>query len=366
MQVGGAPIDLDVDVRARRTTRTFVGGESETESRNRLYRLSVAYHRAGEPLRVTLGRQFSPSLAVVSLFDGVSAEFRRERWAAGLFSGSQPDPVTSALSSDVREHGGYFEFGNRPGSPRRWAVTTGLLASYDHGEIYREFAFLQQRFDASRLSIYATQEIDLNRGWKKDAEQKSWTLTSAFTNLRFRVAEGYSLQGGFDDRRQVRLFLDAVTPETEFDDSYRRGAWAGFDGKAGAHVTWGIEGRRNDGGAGGKADAFTARVGAHGLGRRAFAVHERSTRYSNDRLEGWLHSISASGDLTARSRLEIHAGSRSETVSFAPIPSGRYNWYGLDWDTIFSRRLVGTLAVERSQGASEGTQQVYATLSYRF
>jgi len=363
-QIAGAPIDLDVDIRSRRTTRSFSGGGTET--RNRLYRLSASYRDGVKPLRVTIGRQFSPSLAVVSLFDGLSAEYRKGRWGAGLFTGTQPDPLTYAYASEVREYGGYYEYGARPGAARRWAVTAGLIGSYDDGEINREFAYSQQRYEGSRLSVFAAEELDVNRGWKKDAEGATYTLTSTFASLRYRVTDAISAQGGYDDRRNVRLYRDSITPETEFDDGYRQGYWAGFDGKAGSHVRYGLEGRQSDGGGHGKADAYTVRAGVHGFGGRGFGAHLRSTRYTSDAVEGWLHTLSASADLTAWSRLELHAGTRSETALSTAIPTGRLNWYGIDWDSVFGRRFLLTISVESNRGAFESTNLFYTTLSYRF
>jgi hypothetical protein len=343
-----------------------VSGSSETETRDRIYRLSVGYRRRDEPLRFTLGRQFSPSLAVVSLFDGLVAEYRKEHWATGIFTGTQPDPLTYGYSSDVREYGAYYEVGSGMGTARRWAFTTGAVDSSDHGNIDRDFVFLQGRYDGARLSAYATEETDVNRGWKKTAEGDTLTLTSAFASLSWRVADDLTVQGGFDGRRNVRLYRDSITPETEFDDRTRRGSWIGADGKVGTHVSYGFEGRRSVGGVDGQAGSTTLRAGVHGLGRPAFAVQARSTRYTSDVVEGWLHSVSASADLTSWSRLEVHGGTRIETVRFSPIPSGRLSWYGLDWDAVLARRIVLTVSAEQNQGASEGTRQVYTTVSYRF
>jgi len=58
-------------------------------STTRVYRLAATAHDRSGRARVTLGRQFSPSLAVVNLFDGVLASYGRERWAPG------PSPAPS-------------------------------------------------------------------------------------------------------------------------------------------------------------------------------------------------------------------------------------------------------------------------------
>ena len=56
-------------------------------------------------------------------------------------------------------------------------------------EINRKFLFLQGRYDDRRFSAYATQEVDLNRDWRKTQEGDSWTATSGYASLRWRASE---------------------------------------------------------------------------------------------------------------------------------------------------------------------------------
>ena len=365
--VAGSAIGLAVDVRTRRTYRREEGGDTDTENRNRVYRLSASYGRADKPLRVGLGRQFAPSLAVVSLFDGVYAEYRKERWAAGGFYGTEPDPEDWTFSNDVRGLGGFFEYGNAPAAPRRWAVTTGAVSSTEEGEVNRDFLFVQGRYDDRKLSGYLAQEIDVNRGWRKDAESgDSFTATSTFASLRYRFGDALAVRAGYDDRRSVRLYRDLVTPETEFDDTYRQGVWAGVDGRAGRHLQWGVDARSSSGGAAGSADSYTGMLGAVGLTRLGLGARVRSTRYESDVTEGWLHALSVSSDLASWTRLEIHGGLRTESPLDPAIPEGDLSWFGLDWEACFGRHWLLSLTADRNLGADEDNDQVYATVSWRF
>ena len=365
-QVYGAPIDVAIDLRARRTYRDLSGGRSEDESRNRLYRAAVAWRRPGEPLSVTLGRQFSPSLGVVSVFDGVLVEHRREGWGGGLFAGSQPDPEDYGFSGDIREYGGFVEWNNRTGAARRWSIGTGLVGSYENSEINREFGFVQARYDDRKLSAFFSGEVDVNRGWRDTAAGESLTFTNSFTTVRYRFSDAFSLNAGYDDRRNPRLYRDYITPETEFDDRHRQGLWAGADGRVGAHFSWGLSGRRSTYDEGGDSSSYTILLGAHRLTAWGLGVRARSTSYTNDFVEGWMHSLSVDADLSSWSHLEIHGGVRDETIVDPTVLDDKLTWYGVEWDVVLKRSWLFGLSYEQSQHEYEGSDQLYAFLTYRF
>jgi len=365
-RVGGSDFDMYADVRARRSYRTFADGDSQTENRTRVYRLAGAWQQAGSPFRLTFGRLLSPSLAVVSLLDGFLGEYRKDRFAAGVFAGTEPDAEDFGYSGAVRDYGGFAEYGSAVAAKRRWAMTGGAVASHEEGTINREFLFLQGRYDDRRLSGFFTQEIDINRGWREEQEGDRWTATSGYASLRWRATDTFGLNAGYDSRRNVLLYRDYISPETDFDDRYRRGFWFGADGRAGDHFNYGISFRRSDAGDDDTADAATILLGLRGLTSAGLNLSTRGTRYTNVQLEGWLVSLAASFNLTARSLLEAYGGVRRETVLGSWVPEENHEWYGLNWDLFAGRHWMFTTTLERNQGQAEDNDQVYATMSYRF
>jgi hypothetical protein len=362
----GSAFNLHADVRARRTTRTLSDGSDETDNHERVYRFAVGWDRPGTGWRFAVGRQFSPDLANVSVFDGASAAYDRERWSTGLFTGSQPDGVDYGYSSDVREHGAFFQFRHRPGAARHWALTTGVVGSYEDSEINREYLFLQGRYTAGRLMGFLTQEMDVGRGWKEDAGEDSLSATSTFVSLNYRLTDAVRVHGGYDSRRNVRLYRDRVTPVTDFDDRFRRGAWLGGTVDVGKHFRVGLDGRSNRSGPAGDADAYTLKLGAHRLTSRNGSIRVRSTDYENDRLEGRLHSLDFSIDIGARVRLFVLGGVRDEESLLNPALDDSVTWYGADLDIDLGRRLYLTLSAERSDGDFEEVDLFYTTLACRF
>jgi hypothetical protein len=362
----GSPWNLYADVRARRTTRTLSDGSGDSEGRSRLYRLVLGWDKPGAGWRFALGRQFSPDLANVSVFDGLSAGYDRERWSAGLFAGTQPDARNYGYASNVREYGTFFALHAEPEAPRRWSITSGAVASYEDSVINREYVFLHARYAASRVTGFMTQEVDVNRGWKEDTGESTWSPTSTFLSVRLRVSDIINLLAGYDNRRDVRIFRDRTTPEDEFNDSFRRGLWTGAQISVSRHLRLGLAARTHRGGDAGDADSYTATLDLISLSSRNALVGLRSTRYQNERLEGWLHSVHASLDLGQRLRLGVQGGVRDDTSLLTSTLDDTVTWYGIDVDVDLLKSLYLTLSAERSTGDLEEVDQLYATLAYRY
>src|SRR5512146_486454 len=227
--VGGTSLGFVIDGRSRHTVGARDAQTSALDQRTLVYEASISATHQPSGARLSVGRQYSPALASVSLFDGVTAELNRPRWGVGLFGGMQPDVSTMAYSTAIRESGGYVQAHNAPDQTLPWSVTTGAVSSSDVGEINREFGFAQVSVSSRVVSFYATQEVDVNRGWKRAAGEPAVSPTSTFGFVSIRPSELLSIQGGFDNRRNVRLYRDFVSPETEFDDAFREGVWGGAD-----------------------------------------------------------------------------------------------------------------------------------------
>jgi hypothetical protein len=363
-RIGGAPVDVNVDVRAQRSYTAPPAGASTTDNQTRVYRLSASWNDG--PARVTLGRQFSPSLSTVSLFDGVLGEYRKDRWGTGVMAGTQPDPVNYGFSSDIREYGGFFEYGSPKGASDRWLVTTGLIGSYAKGEINREFLYLQGLFSNRFVSTFVTQEVDYNRGWRKQAEGSTFSDTSTFAIVRVKPVESFSFDVGYDNRRNVRLYRDYVTPETTFDDAYRRGSWAGVEWRPVKNVYVGVNGRKSDGGTSGTADSYSLLGGVSGMTALNISARLRATQYKSEFLDGTLYSLGGGIDLKSWGHFELEAGQRNEKDPRGFSPDRRINWQGLNLDILLGRHWFGLFSLDRTSGGGEDNNQAYVALSYRF
>jgi hypothetical protein len=363
-QVGGAPVDFAVDLRPRKTYRNAADGTSEDTSSNRIYQMNASW-RPG-PFRLVVGRQSSPSVAPLSLYDGLLFEYRLPRFAVGGFYGTEPDPEDWSYASDVKDAGVFVETGSAPGAPTRWSLGLGAVSSTEQSEVNRDFVYLSGRIVHGGFSGILLQQVDYNRGWRKDVEDSSFTRTGSFVSLRWRAGEAWSLFGGWDSRRNVRLYRDFVTPVTDFDDAYRQGYWGGAQWLGDGRWLVGADARFSRGGSAGSADAFTLNLGAVNLTTLDLDVRLRGTHYTGPYLDGDLASLAVSLDAGERVRLEAHGGVRDEQDNFFVGESRTVHWIGAGADFLVQRRLWATLNYDRTAGGDEDNDQVYASVSWRF
>lgn len=361
--LAGTPFGITLDVRAHRTRR---GGESTSQpGSTRVYQAALHVDGAAGPGRLTFGRQFATALSPVGLFDGASADYTWRHTGAGLFAGSQPDAASFGLSSAIREYGAWFRLHSAPGDPAIWSLTSGAIGSYTQGEVNREFLYLQGQFVNRALSLFAAQEVDYNRGWRAAAESTTTTPTSTFVTARLALGQALSVNAGYDNRRSVRLYRDFVSPEAEFDDTFRQGSWAGAQLSSG-HVQASVDTRSSRGGASGSSDSWTASAGVTRLTHLGLGLRARTTRYSGLQLEGELRSASLEVQPSGRFRLDLTAGERSDLRPADQVPPSALRWIGADFDTGIGRSWYLTLSMYRERGAEGRMVQYFGSLSYRF
>lgn len=364
--VAGSSLDLTVDIRARGTRTILPDGTPVNDDRNRVYQAALALNTPGSPTRVTLGRQISGNLASVGLFDGAMAELNQANWSAGLFTGSQPEPLQLGWSGSVLELGGYTQRHSAPGAATRWALTFGATGSYQDSHANREFAFLQGSYASSRVSTFVTQEVDYYRSWKLLPGMRTVSPTSTFAIVQIRATPRVTVDAGFDNRRNVRLYRDAANPETIFDDTFRQGAWVGVWLQVTRPLRVGLDARSSGGGPAGQADAYTLSLGAAGLTRFGVSVRTRTTRYVNPLLRGWLQAATLSIEPDTRIRLELNGGVRAEEDPQAVPSSFTVTWVGADVDVTVARAWYVMLSATQQRGGSDGYDQVFGGLSWRF
>jgi hypothetical protein len=365
-RVGGSPFDLQVDVRARHTVQTVADGREFNDGEARVYRLNTRWRSPKDAVRVTFGRQFSSALASISTFDGAQAEYDRARWGVGAFAGTQPEPVDYGFSTDVAEGGVYVRLRSEPRSTLRWEAIAAGIGSYEDGFINREYVALLARVMSPRASLMLQQEMDVNRRWKSEAEGSTVSFTNTFVSGRWRATRDLDFDAGYDNRRSARLYRDYVSPETEFDDAYRQGAWGGVGLGFARRYRVGASARSSTGGGAGDARSYTLTASAAHLTSAQVQLRWRSTRYENDRTEGWMHTAAGGFGVGARWMFELFGGVRDEASKAFAAADVSTSWFGADVDVDLGRSLYLNVSGERNGDGDEAYDQVYTGLSWRF
>jgi hypothetical protein len=356
----GAPVDFTIDVRAH---RTYHGGASDGIAR--VYRLSTAIHDAPGHRRLSLGRQLLPVASSAGLFDGALAQVGDARWSAGVFSGLEPDPVAHDFSTDVVQSGVFLQRRSAAAADRRWIATLGFLDSRDRGSPSRDFAFLQGFWMSPRVVASVSQEVDINAGWKRELGDPAVSLTSTFATARLQATRQLSLNAGFDNRRNVRLYRDRETPVTEFDDRYRQGGWLGASVNARPNLRVSATSRMRSGGAGGSAWTESGAIEAYRLTPLQGVVALRSTRVESDVEQGWLHSGSLGVAPWTGIRLTGTVGAQQFTDLASGAPRS-VDWQSVDADLGLARRWYLLLSAEHDRDSAGDRVQSYSSLNWIF
>jgi hypothetical protein len=363
---GGSPVDLAVDVRARRTYTILGDGTAVTDGRSRVYSAAISMSAPGSPARLTFGRQISGALGSVGLFDGALAELNQPGWSTGAFAGTQPEPLELDFSTSIVQGGWYAQRHSRPGADTRWAMTLGVSGSYQDAHTNREFAWAQGSYLDTRLSAFVTQEVDYYRPWKVLPGMHPISPTSTLAFLQYRATDLVTLDAGFDNRRNVRLYRDVVSPETNFDDTYRQGAWAGVSLRPARRFRVGLDTRRSSGGSTGDANSYTLSLGLDRVSALGAAVRTRTTYYTNPQLRGWLQSAAIGFDPGTRVHFELNGGLRSERDPAADPATSAVTWIGTDLDVTLARAWYVMVSATRQRGGVDAYDQIFGGLSYRF
>ena len=365
--LGGTGLGIAVDARGRRTVQTRADGfGTDAQAQARVYQASLSWQAPASPLRLTAGRQYAPGIAPVGLLDGVSAQLDRRAWGGGLFAGSEPDPLDLALSGTVTQLGGYLQRHSRPGTGARWGLSAGLSGSYLHSGTNREFLYLQGDYSTRRVSMYAAQEVDYYRPWRRVAGEHALSPTSTFASLVYRINDAVSMTAGLDNRRNVRLYRDVVNPETVFDDAFRRGAWAGLSARTGRFQI-GLDARASAGSSIGSAGSTTLSIGADRLTGWGLSLRSRSTRYSSAAAgrRGWLQAFTMGMEPGGRGSVQVAGGWRNERSDVAGA-TATVRWVSSDLDYTLARSWLFVVSAYREQGGPEAHDLLYGGLSFRF
>lgn len=368
------PFGIAMDIRARRTTSSMSTGATLIDGHARAYQLALYWNPPASPVRVTIGRQLATAVASIGLLDGVSAELNRSGWSAGLFGGTQPEPDNLGFATDIVEGGAYVQrHAPRDAGGRQWSATVGLSGSYQNSHANREFAFLQGFYSSRRFMTLVSQEIDYYQPWKRTTGggMPAVSFTSTLATARLRASDNVDLHVGFDNRRNVLLYRDAVNPVTTFDDAFRQGVWAGaaFRFGGGGHYTGGVEVRRSSGGAAGvgTAGAYTVSLATDRLPGTGMSLRGRSTYFESPIMNGWLHSAALAADPGAgRLHVELSGGARIERDPLAIPATSTTTWIGTDLDWNLARAWYVLVSASVERGGLDPASLLYTGFSVRF
>ena len=381
LNIGGTPLGVAIDLRARQTTSSSSGGTT-VDGHTRAYQAVLYWNAPDARFRLAAGRQYLAYISSIGLFDGGLVELNGRHFSGGAFAGWEPDASTLQFSGAVHDYGAYLTVHNAPGGLTSSAFTIGAVGSYEGSTERREWGLAQANVSNRYLSLYLLQEVDYYRPWKLEgpnAESSALSFTSQFANVSVRPKRWLSINATYDKRRNVRLIRDFTNPETNFDDAYREGYGGGLQ-YSGQRFYVGGDWRRSTGATVLGANSYTATFGANRVAPLGLGFSVRATWYTNQNdssvinpgsieTSGHLYSGHVNFDPTTAIHVDLNGGVRQEdNPAFAQRQKS--TWYGVDLDVALARQWYLTLSTLRQKDpANPGTSQltqIYSGLTWRF
>jgi hypothetical protein len=173
------------------------------------------------------------------------------------------------------------------------------------------------------------------------------------------------LRGGYDGRRDVRLYRDRETAETQFDDHSRQGGWGGISYSR-------VQKLRLDGDVrirtGAPSDRSLTWSGLGDVGpftSTHLHLRGRWSMFTSDAMDTRLASLGLGADPWGGLHLELTGGLRDTEDQFGGA-GARGHWYSAEADVAVLARAYLSGSIDRDVGNEGRITQLATTLSWRF
>ncbi len=253
--IGGQPLSFMLRARSRQDirARSLSARTPQSERNDRLYEVALRYEPPEGQLQFEAGRIGIYNFVGVGYLDGGILRLRvRPSLQFGAFGGKGANYEGFGFASEGQKYGGFVHLA--PGG--RYArggydVALAFVHETAEGDISREYLSLESRFGGgSRFTLFQRAELDVNRGWRKDASGTSLQLSNVSLSSTLRLASSAHAFVSYDGRRNYRYYQNRLVPEEVFDDLLHQGLRAGLNvyrpGGFGATAGFGMSLKQED------------------------------------------------------------------------------------------------------------------------
>jgi len=217
---------LRQDIRARELSRRTPASLRT----DRIYELALRYDPPAGRLGFELGRIGVSRFVGIGYLDGALVRYRlRPQIQIGAFGGRQADIAN--LDGAGQKYGGFVRLS--PGGRYTrggYDVLLAFVRENAEGETSREYLSLESRFAGrGRWSLFQRAELDINRGWRREATGKSYQFSNIGLTGNLRVAPSTWAFVTYSGLRNYRYYRNRLVPEDIFDSLLRQGLRAGLN-----------------------------------------------------------------------------------------------------------------------------------------
>ncbi|MGB3562340.1 MAG: hypothetical protein WBH85_15655 [Thermoanaerobaculia bacterium] len=371
--IGGLPLEfrartrLQQNKRARPLSPTI----SESESRNRLYDVSLVYNPPEGRFYVQAGRIGTSPFTGVGYMDGFLGQVRlSSKFAIGGFFGANAQEREFGFESDSRKYGAFTRFTALPqGSGSALEMYLAAVREDFDQEVSREYVALETSYTpAGSWSFHQRLEVDVNRDWREELSDSTSQLSNFSLAATTRLSAKSRFSLSFNRFERYRTAETRFIPEELFDDLPRDGVRANYQwrsaGGLGFFVNAGYRFRESDN----EQNTFTfgggvrhSRVSAWGL-----SLGANVNGYSNPYTEGLIAAGRVGKSLRGGHQVGLTVGGRfSQSVLFDDEEDRTDGWLRLDGWFELPKGLFATVELELDAGDDLEGKRILLGLGYR-
>jgi hypothetical protein len=231
--IAGKPLTFNARFRSRKDIRAQgLSLRTPTDRRDdRLYELSLRYQPPEENVAFEVGRIGTSNFVGIGYLDGALAQVRLlAPLQVGGFFGRRTELDNLDLDAPGVKYGGFLRL-SPPGrySRQDYEAILAFVRETAEGDVSREYLSLESRFGTgARFSLVQRGELDLHRGWRREAAGTSYQVSNLSVAATWRTSRGSSLVLSYDGRKNYRYYLNRGVPEELFDDLLHQGLRASF------------------------------------------------------------------------------------------------------------------------------------------
>lgn len=281
------------------------------EWRNRIQ--EVALVRDGRDLdwHFAIGRVGGRYTAAAGPFDGLSFNGRIGAGIRlGAFGGFAPEWGDLGFGTDDHLAGINFHLNHRTDGGGMIDLIMAAVGRYRDGEISREYVTMTTIWNPVRkLSVLQAAELDINRGWRKEAAGSSLDLSSLALAGRYKITGGVDVNLGYDDRVPVRTWETKSLPDNLFTEAGRVGWRAGVNMRTSGGIGLGLSGTLRDHSRTGETStSWNARAYAPNWPVRRLSLDASVRGFDGPFLTGWAPMLGGTVTTAGRTRIRLEGG----------------------------------------------------------
>jgi hypothetical protein len=340
---------------------------SGSEWLSRIYEASLSYRNPASDLQYSAGRIRSNRISGIGDFDGLMFDYKLNgHFSLGAFGGTQPDLRTSKIKTDMTKYGAYSSYESGEVSSLQFNSVLAVAGEYLKGNINREFVYEQINLSTRRqLSLYQSGELNINRGWRRDAAGKTLELSSMLVSVRYMPLTFLTTSFNYDNRTNYRTYETKTVPDTLFDNHLQQGVWAGaelrFLGNMNFDVNGGVRAK--------KKESIQSRTGSMGfsvsdLWKSRVNTSLRLNLFKNVYSNGYQPTVSLSRSILPALEGGVQIGQDHYHSQLGDLQT-KNNWLKLNLSYLFSRRVFGLAYAEFYRGGKQNSNRYFVELGFR-